>query len=67
MNIDLKGGFINTLDKGIKFFYMIVLVFFIWFIYNSLVNADLYSTGGFITFNTISCFLLIGLVLLINY
>ena len=64
--MNIQNGFLNLLDKSIKAFYTIVFIFFIWFIFNSLSNKDLYSTGGFIVYNTMGFLFLIFLVLLMN-
>ena len=64
--MNMQNGFLNILDKAIKSFYTIVFIFFIWFIFNSFVNGDLYSTGGFIVYTTIVFSFLIFLVILMS-
>ena len=48
-----KKWIFSTFDKVIMSFYIITFIFLLWYIFNSLASADLYSTGGFIVFNSI--------------
>ena len=64
--MNMQNGFLNILDKAIKSFYTIVFIFFIWFIFNSFANGDLYSTGGFIVYTSIIFAFLIFLVILMS-
>ena len=64
--MNMQNGFLNILDKAIKSFYTIVFIFFMWLIFNSFANGDLYSTGGFIVYNTIGFSFLILLVIFMN-
>ena len=48
-----KKWLFSTFDKVIMSFYAIVFIFLLWYIFNSLASADLYSIGGFLVFNSI--------------
>jgi hypothetical protein len=48
-----KKWMFSTFDKVIMSFYAITFIFLLWYIFNSLASADLYSTGGFLVFNSI--------------
>jgi len=48
-----KKWIFTTFDKVIISFYVITAIFLLWYIFNSLASADLYSTGGFLVFNSI--------------
>ena len=48
-----KKWIFSTFDKVIISFYIITFIFLIWYIFNSLASADLYSIGGFVVFNSI--------------
>ena len=54
----------NILNKIIIIFYVIVFIYSLYFISNTLIQADLYSTSGYIIFNSI---FFISLILIFIY
>ena len=54
----------NILNKIIIIFYVIVFIYTLYFISNTLIDADLYSTSGYIIFNSI---FFISLILIFIY